>query len=283
MTTLTISTDQFTALRELIARRSGILVPDHKSEQLAARLADHLVTLNVPGFGEYLQLLSTEEPGSPIWQEVYCRVSTNETFFFRNEAQMAAFTDVILPSVMAQQERKLFKRLKIWSAACATGEEPYTIAMQVLELLGDDLSTWQPQILATDIDRDVLDIASSGHYSGRSLTNVPQRFLSHYFDANGDDMTVGPELRALIQFKQVNFADPSAMAAQTNMDVIFCRNVLIYFDDDFRKQVVAQLYDSLKPGGYLVIGHAESLRDLHSGFEALRQPGTTIYQRPGDT
>ena len=278
-TTLTI--DAFEALRELISRRSGIVVPANKCASLEIKLADHLAELGVRDFNQYVQRLSAEAAGSPIWHEVYRRVSTNETFFFRNSAQTKAFSEVLLPGVLAQQEKKLFKRIKVWSAACSTGEEPYTLAMQLTESLGADLGQWQPQILATDIDAEVVRTATAGNYSGRALTNVPRTYLLRHFEENGDgSYSVVNALRSMIKFQVLNFADDAQMGAQTNFDIVYCRNVLIYFDAEFRKRVVSHLFNALKPSGFLVIGHSESLRDIHNGFECIRFPGTLIYQRP---
>ncbi len=278
----TLTKDTFETIRQLISRRAGILVPENKQASLESKLASHLTELGVADFQSYIQKLSTEPSSSPVWQEVFRRVSTNETFFFRNNAQVKAMSDVILPTVVKAQEKKLFKRLKIWSAACATGEEPYTLAMQVLEGLGEDAASWNPRILATDIDTDVLRTAMNGHYSGRALTNVPRTWLSRYFHEDGDGYKVSDQLRSVITFKPVNFADDKEMAAQINMDIIFCRNVLIYFDIEFRRRVVTHLYNALRPGGFLVIGHSESLRGVHEGFDSIRCPGTMIYQRPED-
>lgn len=275
-----LDTDTFQALRRLISQRSGIAFPEGKNASLQAKLADHIQALGLSGFGAYFQTLSLEPTGSELWQEVFRRVSTNETYFFRNMAQIKAFTEHLLPDTIQRNQRKLFKRLKIWSAACSTGEEAYTLAMQTMDVLGGNLAEWQPQILATDIDAAAVREAMVGHYVGRALSNVPQSYLLKYFQREGGGYTVRPELRALATFKVLNFANQAEMSAQTNMDIVFCRNVLIYFDSDFRRRVVSHLYESLKPGGYLVIGHSESLREIHDGFKTVRCAGTLVYQRP---
>jgi len=278
--TVALTTDLFESLRQLISRRAGIMVPANKAASLSSKLMSHLEELGIDDFNSYLQRLTMEQTGSPIWQEVFRRVSTNETFFFRNNAQVKALTEHVLPEVLKFHEKKLFKRLKVWSAACSTGEEPYTLGMQLLEALGDDAEEWNPRILATDIDTDAIRWAMDGHYSGRSLTNVPRTLLNRHFDKDGDGHKVNDRLRKMVTFKPLNFAVDREMAAQINMDIVFCRNVLIYFDIDFRRQVITHLYNSLRPGGFLVIGHSESLRDVHDGFNAIRCPGTLIYQRP---
>lgn len=276
----TLDTDVFQALRRLISQRCGIVFPEGKEASLKAKLTDHVEALGLRDFGAYFQALSLEATSGALWQEVFRRVTTNETYFFRNNAQIQAFAEHLLPETLRRHQGKLFKRLKVWSAACSTGEEAYTLAMQVMDVLGSDLAEWQPRVLATDIDAAAIREATAGHYLGRALANVPQVHLLRHFRREGDGYTVKPELRALLSFKVLNFADRAEMSAQTNMDVIFCRNVLIYFDSDFRRRVVSHLYDSLNPGGYLVIGHSESLRGIHDGFETVRCPGTVVYQRP---
>ncbi|MBI5137914.1 MAG: protein-glutamate O-methyltransferase CheR [Nitrospirae bacterium] len=278
--TTELSTDQFEALRQLITRRSGIVVPENKRTSLEGKLASHLAELGARDFAAYLQRLSTEPSTGTIWQEVFRRVSTNETFFLRNAAQVKAFSEHILPEITRVQEKRLFKRIKIWSAACSTGEEPYSLAIQLSEALGDKVGEWNPRILATDIDTDAIRSAMRGHYTGRALTNVPRPWLNRHFHVEGEGYTVTSQLRGLISFKPLNFADDKEMAGQINMDIVFCRNVLIYFDIDFRKRVVTHLYNALRPGGFLVIGHSESLRGVHEGFNCIRFPGTLIYQRP---
>jgi chemotaxis protein methyltransferase CheR len=274
------STDILRALRQLISTRCGIAFPEGKVAWLHTKLADHLQVLGLKDLGAYFQMLSLEPARSEIWQEVFRRITTNETYFYRNAAQIKAFTEYLMPAAMERQRGKLFRRLKIWSAACSTGEEAYTLAMETMEVLGAEVADWQPQVLATDIDPAAVREAMAGQYSGRALANVPRTYLTRYFRRAGDGYCVAPEVRQLLTFKVLNFADEVGMAAQINMDVIFCRNVLIYFDSDFRRRVVHHLFGSLKPGGYLVIGHSESLRGIYDGFTTVHCAGTVMYQRP---
>jgi len=278
--TVSVDTDVVEALRRLIARHCGIVVSDTKSASLRARLSEHAGQLGLSSLEAYLGHLTAEPVGGPLWQEVFRRVTTSETYFFRNTAQIKAFTEHLLPDTIRRQEGRMFKRLKLWSAGCASGEEAYTLAILILEALGSETSQWQPQILATDIDAGAIAQAETAHYTGRAVSRVPRTLLSRHFERDGAGYRVAPPARALVHCRVLNFADEAQMAAQTQMDVIFCRNVLIYFDGDFRRQVVSHLYESLKPGGYLVIGHAESLRGIHSGFATVRFPGTVLYQRP---
>lgn len=278
--TTTIDTDVVEALRRLIVRHCGIVVPKTKAATLRARLGEHATLLGIASLEAYLGHLTAEPPEGALWQEVFRRVTTSETYFFRNTAQIKAFTDHLLPDTIRRQEGRMFRRLKLWSAGCASGEEAYTLAILILEALGSEAVRWQPQVLATDIDAAAIRAAGAAHYTGRAVSRVPRSLLSRHFVREGGGYTVGPATRSLVACRVLNFADEAQMAAQTQMDVIFCRNVLIYFDGDFRRRVVHHLYESLKPGGYLVIGHAESLRGIHSGFATVRFPGTVLYQRP---
>jgi chemotaxis protein methyltransferase CheR len=278
--TTAVDTDVLEALRRLIARHCGIVVADTKAGALRTRLAEHAAQLGLSGLEAYLGHLTAEPPGGALWQEVFRRVTTGETYFFRNSAQLKAFTDHLLPDTLRRQEGRMFRRLRLWSAGCASGEEAYTLAILILEALGGDAPHWQPQVQATDIDADAIRTAEAAHYTGRAVSRVPRTLLLRHFVREGEGYTVAPAARGLVSCRVLNFADQAQMGAQAQMDVIFCRNVLIYFDGEFRRQVVGHLYDSLKPGGYLVIGHAESLRGIHGGFRTVRFPGTVLYQRP---
>ncbi|MDH5526481.1 MAG: protein-glutamate O-methyltransferase CheR [Nitrospirota bacterium] len=275
-----LSAEAFQALRDLIRNACGIVVPDNKETSLEGKLGEHVLRLGLPGFREYVDLLERESYAGEVWQELFHRVSTGETYFFRNEAQNRVFAEHLLPTVIRRQQGRMFKRIKVWSAACATGEEAYTLAIQLHQALGRQAGEWIPMVTGTDIDRTAIQVAERGEYGGRSLQQVPPRMLKKYFEPAGDRYLVTETLRRMVFFKPVNFADEEEMATQINMDVIFCRNVLIYFDGEFRKRVVDRLYNSLKPGGYLVIGHSESLRGVHDGFASIPFPGTHVYQRP---
>jgi len=282
--TTAVDTDVLEALRRLIARHCGIVVADTKAGALRARLTEHAAQLGHNGLEAYLGRLTAEPVGGPLWQEVFRRVTTGETYFFRNTAQLKAFTDHLLPDTIRRQEGRMFKRLRLWSAGCASGEEAYTLAILILEALGEEAPQWQPQVLATDIDHDAIRAAEAAHYTGRAVSRVPRSLLMRHFVRHGEGYTVATPARSLVSCRVLNFADQAQMGAQmaakVQMDVIFCRNVLIYFDGEFRRRVVGHLFDSLKPGGYLVIGHAESLRGIHGGFRTVRFPGTVLYQRP---
>ncbi|MDH4228411.1 MAG: protein-glutamate O-methyltransferase CheR [Nitrospirota bacterium] len=275
-----LSAEAFQVLQELVRDACGIMIPDNRNSALEARLAEQMAKLGLDSYRDYLDRLQRTPYSSPLWQELFHHISTNETYFFRNQSQNQVFAEHLLPRVLKRQEGRLFKRLKVWSAACATGEEAYTLAIQILDALGSKAADWQPQVVGTDIDAEAIRVAEGGTYSGRSLQYVPHRVLKRHFDKDGNTYKVDEKVRQMVSFKVVNFASEAEMATQINMDVIFCRNVLIYFDGEFRKRVVDRLYHSLKPGGYLVIGHSESLRGVHTGFDAVQFPGTHVYQRP---
>ncbi|MFQ5508696.1 MAG: CheR family methyltransferase [Leptospirillia bacterium] len=275
-----LATATFDILRDLIAERCGIVYPDSKRASLESKLSEHVLELGLPDFLVYLKQLEESAADSALWQELFQRVSTNETYFHRNAPQIKVFSEVLVPESMQAQKGKMFRRLKIWSAACATGEEPYTLAMELLSVLGDQVNEWQPTIYATDIDRQAIESAKAGRYQDRAVAQVPPDYMQCYFRQEEDGYQVTDPVREMVTFKVLNFANDEEMSTQINMDIVFCRNVLIYFDTAFRKRVVSHLFNSLRPGGFLVIGHSESLRNLHEGFDVRRFPGTLVYQRP---
>jgi len=168
--------------------------------------------------------------------------------------------------------------LRIWSAGCSTGEEPYTLGIIVYETL-KSLAGWNVEIIANDISEDVLHKARLGSYTGMTMRGVPAHLLSRYFIKSGDTYTVNADLKAVVKFSLINLNDPRKVALMTNMDVIFCRNVMIYFSDEVRKQIVRGFFNALTSGGYLYIGHSETLHGISKAFKLVYFKNALVYRK----
>jgi chemotaxis protein methyltransferase CheR len=265
------SNEDFEALRTLVKEVTGIALSDQKRELVYGRLARRLRALNLRTFREYREVLAAN--GDEVVQ--FCNaITTNLTAFFREPHHFDHLRDEVLKPLTAQGGRR---RFRIWSAACSTGEEPYTIAMTVLEAMGD-LRGWDLRILATDLDSDVLGKASRGVYLEDRLrtlsTERKRRFFTPTSGAREPSFTVATNLRQLITFKQLNLMHPFPMKGP--FDAIVCRNVLIYFDKDTQRELVGRMAHLQRPGDLLYLGHSESLFKVSNDYTLISR---TIYRR----
>jgi chemotaxis protein methyltransferase CheR len=205
-------------------------------------------------------------------------LTTNETYFFRESAQLRAFTDEILPEIREQNAKR--RRLRIWSAGCSTGEEPYTIAILVLES-GDWWRDWQVEILGSDINQRVLHAARKGVYKKGSHRATPPEMLHKYFVEEGKgDCRIVDAVRQFVSFSYVNLLDPYKTSLIRDLDIVFCRNVIIYFDREAKKKVIGSFYDKLRDGGFLLLGHSESLINISPAFTLRTLKNDMVYQKP---
>ncbi len=260
-----LTEDEFAKFAKLIYDESGIYMKETKITLLSNRLRKRLSSLSLNEFGEYYDYLQklTGEPKRKEYEELLDVVSTNETYFFRNERHFEALMDVCLPELAKVKKNK---KLRIWSAACSTGEEPYTIAICVLECI-KLFPGWEIEIIATDIAPSVLEFAKEGFYSGRRIEKVSPEYLKKYFtieDKEKGIYKVNDELKKMIDFHYLNFFAKTTFP--NNIDIIFCRNVMIYFDKIHQKNLVADFYQSINDAGYLFIGHSETLHSISEDF-----------------
>lgn len=270
--------EEFEMIRDFIHEKAGIYFAENKMYLVQNRLEKRMAELEMKSVRDYFYHVKYD-----VSQKEFSRLmvlmTTNETSFFRNEPQLLCFSDEVLPLLI--QEKMQFKgtkNLKIWSAGCSTGEEPYTLAILILETL-KNLAGWNVEIIANDISEDVLQKARRGEYSGMTLRNVKPEILSRYYSKSGDVYTVKPEVKSLVKFSQINLNEPRMLSLMTNMDTIFCRNVMIYFSDDVKKQIVRGFFTSLKPGGYFYIGHAETLHGISKAFKLIYFKNALVYQK----
>ncbi len=264
-----LTAEEFARFSKLIYDESGIFLKENKVTLLSNRLRKRLKDLNLENYTAYLNFLASPENKSEI-HDLLDVVSTNETYFFRNERQFEAFEEVL--EKVAQDSSPT---VRIWSAGCSTGEEPYTIAILVDQHKGS-LARKKVEIIATDIANSVLEFAREGVYHGRRIEKVNPEYLKKYFTLipGTDKYRVNDDLRKMIQFYNLNlFKDKYP----EHLDIIFNRNVMIYFDKEHQKRLVEGFADVAKPNGYLFIGHAETLYNLTDRFTYQKIGQSPVY------
>jgi chemotaxis protein methyltransferase CheR len=260
---------EFNELRTFIYDKCGIYFQDNKKYLLENRLSARLEELKLSSFGEYIKFLKVNPQGRNELNKLFDAITINETSFFRNEPQIQAFENVVFPEILQRAKQNGHSRIKIWSAACSSGEEPYTLAMVIHHKFKFQLGSIKVDIIGTDISPEILQKAREGIYTDYSMRNIRPEYLNKYFDKVDTKYKLKPEIIQMVKLEQVNLLDKFKMGTYKNFDVIFCRNVLIYFDLKAKTQVINSLYDSLNPNGYLFIGHSESLHGITKAFKLV--------------
>jgi chemotaxis protein methyltransferase CheR len=268
-----LSTDEYERLCRLIHDKSGISLGDKKQSLVTSRLSKRLRDLQLSTFSSYYDLVLQDSSGEEF-VKLLDLISTNKTDFFREPKHFDFLRERILPGL---DDRKT---VRIWSSACSTGEEPYTIAMTLYDGVSDP-SAWDIKILASDLSTRVLAKAAAGLYDEDRIRDIPSDVVRrHFLRGRGDSegqVKVKPHVAAMVQFRRMNLMD-DRFPIKTPLDLIFCRNVMIYFDRPTQERLVNKFHRYLKPGGYLFIGHSESLQWVTHPF-ALEAP--TIYRKDG--
>lgn len=267
---------EFRLLRDLIKEYCGIFFDDGSKFILERRLSRRLKMHHLNDFRDYYRFLLYDRKKEEELASALDLLTVNETFFFREQNQLRAFSDEILPEI--RETNKSSKKIRIWSAGCSTGEEPYTIAMLILEY--GRLYGWDIEIFGSDINQTVLTAARRGLYRKNSFRTAGQYFIDKYFKEENGFFNIAEDVKRLVSFSHLNLLDPFKVRFIGKMDVIFCRNVLIYFDQQARKKVVDNFYDSLADGGYLLLGHAESLMNTSTSFALKHLKNDMVYQKP---
>jgi chemotaxis protein methyltransferase CheR len=269
----------FILLRDLVYEKTGLMFEDRKRTFVQGRLAGRLVATGTDTPRDYYRYLRYSDPSGTEFQSLIETLTTNETYFFREFPQLQSFADEALPIIADAKRDRGDCKLSIWSAACSTGDEPYTLAIILRECL-DDFSRWNVRILATDIDTQVLRTARRATYSARNIKDVPNVYVKKYFWVNGEEHHVVPEIASMVTFEHLNLMDRPGMRKHRNFDFIFCRNALIYFNEASCRQVLSSFYDALLPGGYIFLGHSESVGRISAAYEMVRLGDTITYRRP---
>ena len=274
-----MSDELFRLLREFIYQQTGIYFQDNKKYLLEGRIGKRVQLLGLNTYEEYLQLLKYGTRRTEEMRHFYDAITINETFFFRNEPQFEAFEKTLVPSIMVRRGSSTRQKLRVWSAASSSGEEAHTIAMIHLERLRIKYPGLELEVVGTDISNNVLETARKGVYRDYSVRNMPKQFLDKYFAVEDGRYLVRDDVKRLVRFENMNLYDQAGMRQMTNFDVIFCCNVLIYFDTQSKIQVVSNLYNALNRGGFLFIGYAESLHGISTAFKLENFPKTVAYKK----
>ncbi len=268
--------DQFRLLRDLVNAHAGLHYDDDSLYVFDRRLGDRVSALGLSGFDEYYKYLRFNIRGQAELDEAIEVLTTKETYFFRQEYQLRAFRDELLPRIERANAQR--RRLTVWSAGCSSGEEVYTTAMLVDQ--SGRFRGWDVRIIGSDISRSNVAFARRGVYRGASFRATPPEHLQTYFDERKDGHHVVEPIKKMCHFGQLNLLDGAKAAIVGRVDAIFCRNVLIYFDVRSRRRVIDNLYDRLVPGGYLMLGHSESLLNVSTAFELVHLEDDLVYRKP---
>jgi chemotaxis protein methyltransferase CheR len=272
-----ITNEEFIKFRDFFYAKTGVQFAESKRYFVDKRIVERARDRACYSFRQYFMLLRTDASGTEM-QQLINLLTVNETYFFRENYQLESLVRFVLPQIAAR--KRPGDTIRIWSLPCSTGEEPYSIAIAVLDEWAQS-DQFQIEILASDLDTRVLASARSGVYGERSLQNVGLDVRKRYFTRHGlRDHQIIPELRESIDFFQLNIANKAEMARHRNVDIIFCRNLLIYFDDVSRREAVASMFESLVPGGFVFLGHSESMSRMSSLFVPRRLGDCTVSQRP---
>ena len=276
---LKITDEEFVQLRDFIYEQSGIYIAETRKYLVENRLANRLKDLNLKTYGEYYYFLRYDVNRKAELSRLFEVVTTNETSFFRNNPQLEVFKEKVLKKLLDAQRKAGQKKLRIWSAGCSSGDEPYTLSIIIHEVLGHELSQWDIRITANDLSEAVLAAARQGIYSEYALRTTPAPLISKYFTKEGNTYRVNNNVKRLISFGQINLNDQLQLRRVERSHIVFCRNVIIYFDDDMKRRVISAFYNNLLPGGYLIIGHSETLHNISKAFIPEHHIGSIIYRK----
>ena len=271
-----ITPDDVRRLCEFLYRRTGMLFADDKRYYIDRRLAERIVATGSLSFQSYFATLRADADREI--EHLVNAFTVNETYFYREEHQLRCMTADLLANVTRGRDPS--EPIRIWSVPCSTGEEPYSIAIWLMENW-ELVDSYSIEIVGSDIDTRVLKSAEEGVYGTRALMRLPQGVITRYFqDVGSGQYQIDPGLRGSVQFTRVNLIDPQSMRANRGFDIVFCRNVLIYFDDASRRIAAENLYDCMRPGGYICLGHSETMSRISSLFEVSRFSDAIVYQKP---
>jgi len=271
-----VTPEEFRRLCEFLYRRTGMVFTESKRYYVERRIQERIAATGAESFDNYFARLRGDFRGEA--EKLVNAFTVNETFFYREDHQLRCLsTDLLARRVAAKRPED---PLRIWSVPCSTGEEPYSIAIWLLEMW-PEVDAHEIEIVGSDIDTRVLDAAQQGIFGKRALMRLSPDLIAKYFsNIDENNQQIIPELRNSVRFSAANLMDPSEMRAHGRFDVIFCRNVLIYFDDTSRRIAAENLYDNLLPGGYICLGHTESMSRISPLFEVCRFSDAIVYQRP---
>lgn len=269
--------EEFRLIKEFIAETFGLVLDESKENYLALKLLSRIEELRLSTFAEYYSYLKFSPHSEVEHLKFISLITNNETYFFREEAQLKVFAETILPALKERKLKSGKRAIRIISAGCSTGEEVYTLAMLILES-GSFVWDWDVKITGVDVDPQTIEKAKAGIYSGRAFHSTPDYFKERYFTRVEHGLQVRDILRKLTSFVQGNLLCFDKALAEHTIDIIFCRNVLIYFNDDTIKRIVESFERVLARDGFLFLGHSESLSRITCHYLPLRFPGAIVYR-----
>jgi chemotaxis protein methyltransferase CheR len=270
---LTITDDEFELLQDFIVEETGILLNPRKRELVQNRLRPLLRERQLKTYGEYYEWLVRHQSMDEV-HELIQSITTNKTEFFRNRFQIDYFRKSVIPHLVQMLENGQRASIRIWSAGCSSGEEPYSLAICCLEEAPPRYQR-QFQLFASDIDRTILDRAKVGIYAASRLDKVAPAQAEKYFRQTGDEFRAAATVRGMVEFHEANLVDQETWPTG-EFDVLFCRNVLIYMRQDIKRAIINKFHQVLKPGGYLFLGHSETLHGVEAPFEYIEP---SIYRK----
>ena len=274
---LELTIDQFKKLSVLVYRKLGLMFEENKIYFLNKRVEIRVLALGLKGIDDYLFHLGYGDASGDEMQALANLITTNETYMFREFEQLESFANCCMPEVIAAKQKRSERRVRIWCAGCSSGEEAYTLAIIVREVFPDS-QNWEIEITATDIDENMLRLASKAVYGDRSVRGVPDVYTRHLIPTGGN-FRIHPDVARLVRVAKLNLNDEQQMKAMRNYDFIFCRNVLIYFDDESRRNVLNHFYNAMNPGGYIFLGHSQSVGRITNAFRLKRLEGHLLYTK----
>lgn len=271
--------EEFRLLRDFIHERFGLYFEESQKGSLRSRLLGRLASLDLLSFEDYYHYLRFGPQRTEELQKVVSHLTNNETYFFREMAQLQVFADHVLKSLKERKAVLGERRLRVLSAGCSTGEEPYSLAM-ILYDSGQFFWSWDVQVVGLDVDPLALEKARRATYFHNSFRGVSPAIVERHFVSKGPGREVKEGIRRLVQFRQGNLLEPESYEGLQPLDAVLCRNVLIYFSDAAIRRVVSRFFELLAPGGFLLLGHAESLSRITDAFAPVRFKGAMVYERP---
>ncbi len=277
--TSTLSDSAFSTLRQFIYDSCGIYFQDNKKYLLESRILKRINFLGLNSFEDYIGYIKYNLNNGAEKKYLFEAITINETFFFRNQPQLDALVSTVIPEILAKKTGPDRFKLRIWSAATSSGEEAYSVAMTFLDLIKPRFPGVELEIIGTDINHAVIETAKAAKYKEYSIRNTPAYYLKKYFNQDGNVFALDQSVKNLVSFKLFNLYDDVSMKAMYNFDIIFCANVLIYFDQRSKMKVVSHLYNALNKGGFLFIGYAETLHTISKAFKLVSFPKTIGYKK----
>jgi chemotaxis protein methyltransferase CheR len=273
-----MSDEEFRLIRDLVYSHSGLFFDNDSKYLLEKRLGKRLSLHKLSAYRDYYHFLRYNKEKEQELSDIMDVLTTNETYFFREAFQLKAFTDEIMPELIEEKGKRGERSLRIWSAGCSSGEEPYTIAMLLLEM--GCCNGWRVEIIGTDISHRVLHQARKAVYGKSAFRATDETYIKRFFQEQEGSFKIADAVKELVTISHLNLFDQNRLALLGRMDIIFCRNVIIYFDQIAKKKVVEIFHRMLREGGYLLLGHSESLMNISTAFTLRHLKNDMVYQKP---